>query len=279
MLRGIIANDPRSPRPEKHGNPRNKPRRLAAALATLLVMVLAPHNTQVDAGPRTKLEFTTCDAPTTTRNRTTRRVVGTKCASTAVDAGDCIRDEKRWSPRYRCLPSFVIGGAQKSATGSLAKWLENHPHLRRGIGSKGHPGEVHYFDSFSRNASLVDLERTWRSYAARFPALSENDLKKGVLTYEKSPSYLRFQQAPRLLASLLPSCAWIVILRDPVDRAYSAFAHHIRHGRFGVAGRVEITKFHGAFDLHAIGATPARRRGDAGSPLLDRARMCTRRTG
>ena len=36
MLRGIIANDPRSPRPEKHGNPRNKPRRLAAALATSL---------------------------------------------------------------------------------------------------------------------------------------------------------------------------------------------------------------------------------------------------
>ena len=54
MLRGIIANDPRSPRPEKHGNPRNKPRRLAAALATILVIVLAPHNTQVDAGPRTK---------------------------------------------------------------------------------------------------------------------------------------------------------------------------------------------------------------------------------
>ena len=108
-------------------------------------------------------------------------------------------------------------------------------------GSNGHPGEVHYFDAFSRNVSLVDLEKTWRSYAERFPALSENEVKKGVLTYEKSPSYLRFRQAPRLLSTLLPSCAWIIILRDPVDRAYSAFAHHVRHGRFGVAGRVEIT--------------------------------------
>ena len=234
MLRGIIANDPRSPRPEKHGNPRNKPRRLAAALATILVIVLALHNTQVDAGPSTKLEFTTCEAPTTTHNRTTRRVVGAACSTNDVDAGDCVRDTTRWSTRYRCLPSFVIGGAQKAATGSLAAWLQNHPYLRRGIGSNGHPGEVHYFDAFPKNASLVDLETTWRSYAERFPALSENEVRTGVLTYEKSPSYLRFGQAPRLLASLLPSCAWIIILRDPVDRAYSAFAHHIRHGRFGV---------------------------------------------
>ena len=275
MLRGIIANDPRSPRPEKHGNPRNKRRRLAAALAIVLVILLALREPFEDAGP--KLEVTNCE--TTTHNRTTRRVVGAACSTNDVDAGDCVRDATRWSTRYRCLPSFIIGGAQKAATGSLAKWLEGHPYLRRGIGSNGHPGEVHYFDSFRNNASLTDLERTWRSYAERFPALSENEVKKGVLTYEKSPSYLRFHQAPRLLSALLPSCAWIIILRDPVDRAYSAFAHHIRHGRFGVAGRVEITKFHGAFDLHAIGAAPARRRGDAGTQPLDRARMCTRRTG
>ena len=278
MLRGIIANDPRSPRPEKHGNPRHKTRRLAAALAIILVILLALRDKRFeDQG--IKLEFTNCDAPTTTHNRTTRRVVGAACSTNDVDAGDCVRDATRWSTRYRCLPTFVIGGAQKAATGSLAKWLEGHPYLRRGIGDNGHPGEVHYVDAFARNASLTDLERTWRSYAERFPALSENEVKKGVLTYEKSPSYLRFHQAPRLLSSLLPSCAWIIILRDPVDRAYLAFAHHIRHGRFGVAGRVEITKFHGAFDLHAIGAAPARRRGDAGTQPLDRARMCTRRTG
>ena len=265
MLRGIIANDPRSPRPEKHGNPRHKTRRLAAALAGGLVIILALHNTRFDATPRTELDFVNCEAPTTRHNRT-RRVVGNTCTSAVVDAGDCVSDTNIWRETYHCLPSFVIGGAQKAATGSLAKWLEGHPYLRRGIGDNGHPGEIHYVDAFARNASLTDLERTWRSYAARFPALSENEVRTGVLTYEKSPSYLRFHQAPRLLSALLPSCAWIIILRDPVDRAYSAFAHHIRHGRFGVAGRVEITKFHGAFDLHAIGAAPARRRGDAGSP-------------
>ena len=57
---------------------------------------------------------------------------------------------------------------------------------------------------------------------------------------------------------------------------------------------VEITQFHGAFVLnhrvvlHAIDATPARWRGDAGSPPLDGARtaasspridLCTRHTG
>ena len=139
MLRGIIANDPRSPRPEKHGNPRHKTRRLAAALAIILVILLALRDKRFeDQG--IKLEFTNCDAPTTTHNRTTRRVVGAACSTNDVDAGDCVRDATRWSTRYRCLPTFVIGGAQKAATGSLAKWLEGHPYLRRGIGDNGHPG-------------------------------------------------------------------------------------------------------------------------------------------
>ena len=53
----------------------------------------------------------------------------------------------------------------------------------------------------------------------------------------------------------------------------------------GVVGVCVEIKFHGAFVLnrrvvlHAIDATPARWRGDAGSSPLDRAIGCTRRTG
>ena len=142
---------------------------------------------------------------------------------------------KRWSRRYHCLPSFVIGGAQKAATGSLAKWLEGHPYLKGGYGSNGHPGEVHYFDSFRNNASLTDLERTWRSYAERFPALSENESERACSRTKSPPvtygSIKHLDYFPPFTVLCLDHH-----LRDPVDRAYSAFAHHIRHGRFGVIG-------------------------------------------
>jgi len=250
MLRGMIKNDPRSPRPITTASRRARKLRLLAALAGLLFVVLMLRDARFDGRlehAKIRLEPATCDMKAATkggapRTRASRRIIDTDCASDTVDAGDCIQEAPgpwyaRWSrgpPRHlRCLPSFVIAGAQKAATGSLSAWLEAHPALRRGVGASGHPGEVHYFDAFPRDASSEAVEATWRAYANRFPALSSREAEAGVQTFEKSPSYLRFDQAPRLLSGLLPAARWVVVLRDPVERAYSAFAHYVRHGRFG----------------------------------------------
>ena len=93
----------------------------------------------------------------------------TDCASDTVDAGDCIQEAPvwyaRWSrgpPRHlRCLPSFVIAGAQKAATGFLRQRLARHPQLAQGGGK-----EVHYFD---RLDGAVD--KTWATtYLDEFAA-------------------------------------------------------------------------------------------------------------
>jgi len=72
--------------------------------------------------------------------------------------------------RLRCLPSFLIVGAQKAATGSLASWLGEHPHLRRGVGPAAHVNEVHYFDQLDGNATRPLAN--WRSYLRAFPAVT-----------------------------------------------------------------------------------------------------------
>ncbi|KAH8046127.1 [heparan sulfate]-glucosamine N-sulfotransferase [Aureococcus anophagefferens] len=65
----------------------------------------------------------------------------------------------------RCLPTFLIVGAQKAATGSLSDWLSRHPALRRGDGPAAHRREVHYFDQLPGNGSdTAALEATWRDY-------------------------------------------------------------------------------------------------------------------
>ena len=52
-------------------------------------------------------------------------------------------------------------------------------------------------------------------------------------TYEKSPAYLGSGPLPPALARvLLPSVKLVAILRNPTSRAYSAFQHNCRFGRW-----------------------------------------------
>lgn len=136
---------------------------------------------------------------------------GEVCAK-AVDAGYCVDEPEK---PLRCLPSFIIAGAQKAATGWLRQRLAAHPALAQGGGK-----EVHYFDK------LQSLD-AWRStYLDNFA------LPQALVTYEKTPDYLPNATALRSLYSLLPSVSLIFLLRDPTSRAYSAYQHHCRKGRF-----------------------------------------------
>mmetsp|Transcript_16577 Transcript_16577/g.66901 ORF Transcript_16577/g.66901 Transcript_16577/m.66901 type:complete len:760 (+) Transcript_16577:37-2316(+) len=91
------------------------------------------------------------------------------------------------------------------------------------------PREVHYFDALAHeeNASA-----TWREYLARFPLVTADEAASGVATLDKSPSYARFPRAVAAMRFLVPSAHVVVVLREPVDRAYSAFAHHAKRDRF-----------------------------------------------
>ena len=77
-----------------------------------------------------------------------RPVLTGKVCAKAVDAGFCIDEPRK---PLRCLPSFIVAGAQKAATGWLRQRLAAHPSLAQGGGK-----EVHYFDK------LQNLHE-WRS--------------------------------------------------------------------------------------------------------------------
>lgn len=110
----------------------------------------------------------------------------------------------------RTLPSFVIIGAMKSGTTSLAEYLMAHPEVylppRKEIG---------FFDSnWGRG---VD----W--YREQF-AGHGGEVARG----EATPTYLSSPEAPARLAAVIPDAKLIAILRNPVDRAYSHYWHE-RH--------------------------------------------------
>jgi hypothetical protein len=117
------------------------------------------------------------------------------------------------------LPTFIIIGAQKSATRWLRQNLGRHPDIftvRR---------EVKYFNHPKR-VDLLGAE--W--YRAQFEGWAGEPV-----TGEATPGYMMLGHRPPEVASRIkatvPDVRLIALLRNPVDRAYSAFVHHQREER------------------------------------------------
>jgi Sulfotransferase domain len=124
------------------------------------------------------------------------------------------RRQLRAPPKGLCmpLPTFVIAGAQKCGTSTLVAPLRRHPevHMAR-------PKEVHFFDR--------KLDRGLEWYAHQFtPRARQRQFG------ESSPTYLYDERACEAMCRMLPQAKIVVILRDPVQRAYSHFWHSRRLG-------------------------------------------------
>ena len=129
----------------------------------------------------------------------------------------------RLRTRRGVLPDFLIVGAQKAGTTSMWTYLGSHPEI---VPSR--LKEPRYFDwNYARG-------QDW--YQARFPtqrvlrrfASPERD---HALTGEASTEYLLHRAAPVRAAELVPEAKIIVMVRDPVDRAFSHYRMVRRSGR------------------------------------------------
>lgn len=110
------------------------------------------------------------------------------------------------------LPTFVIVGAQKCGTSSLTATLRQHPQV---LTSK--PKELHFFDRH------YDRGLDW--YADQWQPKPRH-----LAWGEASPSYLYNEEARLRIAESLPEAKLVVMLRDPVKRAYSHYWHTQRLG-------------------------------------------------
>ena len=107
----------------------------------------------------------------------------------------------------RALPDAVILGAMKCGTTSLHNYLVQQPGVIEPLRK-----EVHYFDEHYGRGE------TW--YRANFGRLGETGLN-----IDSSPYYLFHPAVPRRMRALLPDAKLVVLLRDPVRRAYSHYWH------------------------------------------------------
>jgi hypothetical protein len=133
----------------------------------------------------------------------------------------------RLTAGHRMLPSFLIVGGQRCGTTSMYKALIQHPLVMGPVLRKG----VHYFDM------AHDRPLSW--YRAHFPltatAARRSRPDHAAVTFESSPYYLYHPLAAARIARDLPDVRLLVLVRDPVERAYSAHSHELARGFEDVA--------------------------------------------
>ena len=123
------------------------------------------------------------------------------------------------SAPLRVLPDFAIVGAMKCGSTSLYNFVIQHPDI-----TSATKKEIHYF-SMHHNYG----EKYYRShFPTKLSAYLHKKKYQKLLTGEASINYLFFPAAPNRMKDLLPDIKLIVILRNPIDRAYSHYHHAIR---------------------------------------------------
>jgi len=114
------------------------------------------------------------------------------------------RKLKSFLPAYR--PDFMILGAQKAGTSSLHYYLSQQPSL-----SGSFPKEVGYFNQdYYFEKKLEDYEKHFRGWG---------DKKY----FESTPEYFYTPDTHKIIHDLYPDLNFIVLLRDPIKRAYSSW--------------------------------------------------------
>lgn len=122
------------------------------------------------------------------------------------------------------LPNFIGIGAQRAGTTWVYRCLREHPEV-----FMPEKKEIHFFSSnFHQGAG-------W--YSEYFsPQIGQN------VCGEITPNYLNYSYVPERIFKLVPSVKLFVILREPVDRALSAY-HLFYEQRYKGKSFSEVCKY------------------------------------
>jgi hypothetical protein len=135
--------------------------------------------------------------------------------------------------RLRQGPDFLLIGAKRGGSTSLYYTLLQHSRIlplfpsARLVGKTDHTKGVHYFDSnYPRGAA-------W--YRSHFPTdaarrRSEQAAGGPVVVGEGSPYYLFHPLAAERAGNDVPQARILLILRDPIERAFSHYRERLREG-------------------------------------------------
>ncbi len=128
-------------------------------------------------------------------------------------------------------PNLYLVGAPKAGTTSIYEYLKRHPNIF--VPAKK---ELHFFSSTDLDTctagpgdayALSPIVRSSNEYLSYY----RDAYNSSAIVVDVSPSYLYYSQSADRILTQRPDAKFAVILRDPVERAYSQYLHLRRAGR------------------------------------------------
>jgi hypothetical protein len=127
----------------------------------------------------------------------------------------------------RPLPDFLVIGTKRGGTTSLWRYLLQHP-LVPPLFPAWNTKTSHYFeDNFGRGEAWYRSHFPTRRQRAALERRHGGPAKVG----EAAPLYMFHPLAAGRVAELMPQARMIVLLRDPVERAYSHWKERRTEGK------------------------------------------------
>lgn len=125
------------------------------------------------------------------------------------------------------IPDFLVVGAQKAGTTSLYEYLRQHPQI--------YMSPVKEPSYFAPEQCPGGPAFTWESYLRLFAGASTE-----IALGEATATYLWSAAAPLSIAARIPGARIVIILRSPIDRAFSQYLHMLTMGATRRAFRAQI---------------------------------------
>ena len=127
----------------------------------------------------------------------------------------------------RPLPDFLVIGTKRGGTTSLWNYLIQHPLVPR-LFPAWNTKTSHYFEE--------NWPRGEAWYRSHFPTVKQRaalERKHGgpVKAGEAAPLYMFHPLVPGRVAELMPRARMVVLLRDPVERAFSHWKERRTEGK------------------------------------------------
>lgn len=119
---------------------------------------------------------------------------------------------KNYLKNGRVLPNFFSIGVMRGGSTWLYEILKNHPDIYLCSYHK----ETHFFSRYYYKGL------NW--YSRFFPKI--NEAKKYKIIGEIAPTYYFQKHVPNLILKYIPKARFILILRNPVNRAFSEYKYH-----------------------------------------------------
>lgn len=143
---------------------------------------------------------------------------------------------RQLTARFRMLPNALIIGGQRCGTSSLFKYLGRHPEVESSIRK-----ETQYFTAFTHRGE------PW--YRAHFPLVGPFARRRPRICFEATPDYLLDPRCPARAAAALGRAYIVVLLRNPIERAFSHYQHNRSLG-------LERLSFEAALDAEDVRLAP-----------------------